>query len=197
MIAHLDGIVAEVRGSSLIIQTGAFGLEVFAPKSTLMVCRKGETIRLHTFLVVKETELSLYAFHQEDMLTIFKHLITVSGVGPKLALATLSSLPTTLIATAIFNEDIGLLTSVSGLGKKTAAKMILDLKNKLPEELMASTISNRPKSVLSGEAQDAAEALITLGYRENRIKSVVAHLALENPDESAEGLIRKALAKLR
>ncbi len=62
---------------------------------------------------------------------------------------------------------------------------------------MASTVSNRPKSVLSSEAQDAAEALITLGYRENRVKSVVAHLALENPDDSAESLIRKALAKLR
>lgn len=197
MIAYLDGIVSEIRDASLVMQAGSFGLELFAPKSTLMVCKKGEAIRLHTHLVVKETELSLYAFHQEDMLTIFKYLITVSGVGPKLALATLSSLPTTLIATAVFTDDIGLLTSVSGLGKKTAGKIILDLKNKLPEQLMASTASTRPKSVFNEAGQDAVEALITLGYRESQVKSVIATLALENQNDSAETLIRKALSKLR
>lgn len=197
MIAFLDGIVAEIRDSSLVMQAGAFGLELFAPKATLMACTKGAAVRLHTHLVVKEDDLSLYGFHDADMLELFRYLISVSGIGPKLGLGVLSSMPTTLIASAIVNGDAGLLSSAPGVGKKTAERMILDLRNKLPEHLMATSGSVRPQSVLSGAGDDAVQALLALGYRETQTKSVVAQLALDAPDDAAETLIRKALAKLR
>ena len=197
MIAFLDGIVAEVRDSSLVMQAGAFGLEVSAPKATLMACGKGAAVRLHTHLVVKEDDLSLYGFHDEDMLTLFRYLISVSGIGPKVGLGILSSMPTTLIASAILGEDAGLLSSAPGVGKKTAERIILDLKNKLPEHLVTTSGGVRPQSVLSEAGKDAVDALLALGYRETQVKSVVAELALKSPDESAEGLIRKALSKLR
>ena len=92
MIANIDGVVAEVRDASVVVQAGAFGLEIFAPKPTLMVCRVGEALRLHTHLVVKEDDLSLYGFHDTDMHTLFTYLISVSGIGPKVALAMLSSM---------------------------------------------------------------------------------------------------------
>ena len=197
MIAFVDGIVAEVRDASLVMQAGAFGLELFAPKATLMACSKGAAVRLHTHLVVKEDDLSLYGFHTEDLLTLFRYLISVSGIGPKVGLAILSSMPTTLIASAILGGDAGLLSSAPGVGKKTAERIILDLKNKLPEHLAAAPGATRPQSVLTGAGEDAVQALLALGYRESQVKSAVGMLALEHPDDPAETLIRKALAKLR
>ncbi len=197
MIAFLDGIVAEIRDSSVVMQAGAFGLEVFAPKATLINCKVGAAIRLHTHLVVKEDDLSLFGFHSEDMLTLFKYLIGVSGIGPKIGLGALSSLPTTIIASAISSGDAALLSSAPGIGKKTAERVILDLKNKLPEHLMAASGAVRPKSVMTDAGNDAVEALLALGYRESQVKGAVAELALANPEDSAEALIRKALAKLR
>lgn len=197
MIAYLDGVVAELRDASVIVQAGAFGLEVFAPKATLMALSKGAAVRLYTQLVVREEELALYGFHQPDMLTLFRYLTDVSGIGPKLALAILSALPSTLVASAILSGDAGLLASAPGVGKKTAERIILELKHRLPEQLAVAAGSARPQSVLSEAGRDAIEALLTLGYRESQVKSTVAELALANPDDSAEALIRKALAKLR
>lgn len=197
MIAYLDGVVSEVRKGSVIMQAGAFGLEVFAPKSTLMACQVGSALRLHTHLVVKEDDLSLYGFHQADMLRLFGFLLSVSGVGAKLAVAILSALPTTLLARAILEEDAGLLASAPGVGKKLAQRIILELKNKLPEELMAAPGSSAPKALLNQAGEDAIDALLALGYRETAVKGTVAELALDDPDVSAEVLIRKALAKLR
>jgi Holliday junction DNA helicase RuvA len=197
MIAYLDGVVSEVRQGSVILQAGAFGLEVYAPKSTLMACQVGSALRLHTHLVVKEDDLSLYGFHQEDMLRLFGYLLSVSGVGAKLAVAILSALPTTLLARAILEEDAGLLASAPGVGKKLAQRIILELKNRLPEELMAAPGSSAPKALLNQAGEDAIDALLALGYRETAVKGTVAELALEDSDASAEVLIRKALAKLR
>ena len=197
MIAFIDGIVAEVREASAVVQAGAFGLEVFAPRATLMGLSAGEAVRLHTHLAVRDDGFTLYGFHDEDMLTLFDYLIGVSGVGPKLALAILSTLATQIIATAIVNEDPALLSSAPGVGKRTAERIVLDLKNKLPEQLMAGSGRVRPQSVMNEAGGDAVQALLSLGYRESRVKAVVAELALADPDEGAEGLIRKALAKLR
>ena len=197
MIAYLDGVVSEIRDSSVVIQSGAFGFEVFAPKATLIVCKIGSALRLHTYLLVKEDLLALYGFHTKDMHTLFTYLIGVSGVGPKLALAMLSSMQTTILASAILGGDAGLLSSAPGVGKRMAERIILDLKNKLPEELMASSGGARPTVLTSQAGEDAVEALLALGYRESQVKGVVAELALQNPDEAAEGLIRKALSKLR
>ena len=197
MIAFLDGIVTELRDSSVILQAGAFGLEVNAPAPTLAACTKGAAIRLHTHLAVKEDDLSLYGFHNEDLLDLFRYLTSVSGIGPKVGLGILSTLPTNLVASAIINGDAGLLSSAPGVGKKTAERIILDLKTKLPEHLMAGSGSVRPKSVLSDAGNDAVEALLALGYRESQVKQAVAELSMKEPDDSAETLIRKALSKLR
>ena len=197
MIAYLDGVIAEVRAGSLIVQTGGFGLEVFAPKSTLMVAKVGSALRLHTYFLVKEELMALYGFHDRDMHTLFTYLIGVSGVGPKLALSLLSSMQTSLVAGAILQGDAGLLASTPGLGKKMAERIILDLKNKLPEELLAPGGKARVTTLTSPAAEDAVEALLALGYRETQVKGVVAELALKDAEATAEALIRKALSRLR
>lgn len=197
MIAFVDGVVAEIRESSVIVQAGPMGLELFAAKPTLVNLSKGDAVRLHTHLVVKEELLALYGFHDNDLLELFRHLIAVAGIGPKLALAILSAMPSTVVAGAIIEGDAGLLSSAPGVGKRMAERIILELGSKLPETLTVAAGGRRSTSVLSGAGDDAVQALLALGYREGQVKQAVAELALANPDEGAEALIRKALGRLR
>ena len=197
MIAFVEGVVAELRDDSVVVQAGAFGVELLAPKATLMACHRGEHVRLSTHLAVKEDALTLYGFHDPDLLELFRHLTSVSGIGPKLGLAVLSTLPATVLASAILDGDAGLLTSAPGVGKRTAERIILELKDKLPEHLIAEGGGPRPAAVVEGAAVDAVQALLALGYRESQVKSVVAELAAKEPEAVAETLIRKSLAKLR
>lgn len=197
MIAFLDGVVVEVRAGSLVVQAGGFGLEVFAPKPTLMVAKVGAAVRLHTYFLVKEDLMALYGFHDRDLYTLFTYLIGVSGVGPKLALSVLSGMQPSLVAGAIIQGDAGLLASTPGVGKRMAERIILDLKNKLPEELQAPGSRGKVMTLTTPAAEDAVEALLALGYRESQVKGVVAELALKDTEATAEALIRKALSRLR
>ncbi len=197
MIAFLDGVIAEVRSGSLIVQAGGFGLEVFAPKPTLMVAKAGSAVRLHTYFLVKEDLMALYGFHDRDLYTLFTYLIGVSGVGPKLALSVLSGMQPSIVAGAIIGGDAGLLASAPGVGKRMAERIILDLRTKLPEELQAPGARGKVMTLTTPAAEDAVEALLALGYRESQVKGVVAELALGDPEATAEALIRKALSRLR
>ena len=198
MIANIEGVVSDVRSASVIVQAGAFGVEVFAPKATLMACEKGSAVRLRTHLVVKEDDIKLYGFHDGDMHTLFTELLTVTGIGPKLALAILSSVPTTLLATAILQGDSGLLAGTPGVGKRTAERIVLELKNKLPESLMAPAGgAGRPEATLPEAGDDAVQALLALGYREGQVRRIVAEICTAEPAAAADVLIKRALAKLR
>lgn len=199
MIAFLEGVVDEVREATLVVRSGAWGVEVLAPTGTLQRARKGEVVRLHTHLVMREDAVTLYGFHDPDLLTLFRLLLGVSSVGPKVALAVLSSLPTQVVAAAVVNDDPALLSAAPGVGKRTAERIILELKTKMPDALVVGggTTEGAPRSALGRDAQDAASALVALGYREANVKATVAELAGELPDAPAETLIRKALARLR
>lgn len=197
MIAFVEGRVEEIREESIVVRAGAFGVEVLAPRATLMACRKGEDVRLSTHLAVKEDALALYGFHDPDLLELFRHLTSVTGIGPKLALAILSTLPATALAAAIVGGDAGLLTAAPGVGKRTAERIVLELKDRLPEHLLVESGGARPAGAVHGAGADAADALLALGYREAQVKSAVAELAAAHPEDSAEALIRKALARLR
>lgn len=199
MIAFVEGVVREAREASVVVAVGGFGVEVYAPASTLAHCRVGEPATLRTYLVVREEQPVLYGFHHDDQLLIFRRLLEVGGVGPKLALAVLSAIPTALIATAVANQDAGLLTSAPGVGKRTAERIVLELKDRLPESLMAGAGAGAgaPARALAAAGEDAVEALIALGYRESQVKGIVAELAAASPDATPEALIRRALARLR
>lgn len=197
MISFLDGQVVELRETSVVLQVGPVGLEVFAPKPTLVGLSKGSVVRLHTYLVVREDMLALYGFHNADMHELFQHLITVSGVGPRVGISILSALPVPLIATAILNDDAPLLTAAPGVGKRIAERLVLELKGRLPETLLAEPGTRKATSVLPEGADDAVEALLALGYREGQVRTLVAELALADPELDAEALIRKALSRLR
>lgn len=197
MIALLEGEVREVREQSVVVMAGAFGVELLAPSATLAQCRVGEFVSLKTQLLVRDEQPVLYGFHSDDQVLIFRRLLEVSGVGPKVALSVLSSLPVGVIAAAVESSDAGLLTSAPGVGKRTAERIVVELRNRLPEHLLAGEPGAARAAVLGAAAEDAVAALLALGYRESQVKGVVAELARKEPKATTEALIRKALAKVR
>jgi Holliday junction DNA helicase RuvA len=197
VIAYVDGTVAEVSETTVVLEVGGVGIELLAPTATLAKCVKGQRITLRTQLIVRDEQPTLYGFHHHDQITVFRRLLDVTGVGPKVALSVLSTLPVPLIATAVGNQDPGLLTSVPGVGKRIAERIVLELRDRLPEELMAGAGAPQGRRLLEGAGEDAVAALLALGYREGQVKGVVAELAGANPEDGAETLIRKALARLR
>jgi len=178
---------------------GGVGYEVLCPRTTLDTLTPGETVTLHTRLQVREDAWTLFGFHHPDLGVLFDHLVSVSGVGGKLALALLSAMPSGVLAGAILNGDIGLLSSVSGVGKKTAERLTLELRSKLPPRLAnESGTKTRPVASLNTSAErDAVDALLALGYRELQVRAVVAELLGEDHELSADQLIRKSLGRLR
>ncbi len=200
MIAFVDGIVDEVRDGSLVVRAGAFGVEVLAPAGALARAKRGDPVRLRTHLAVREDAWTLYGFDDADDLTLFRLLLGTSGVGPKLALAVLSSLPRSAIVTAITDDDPALLAAAPGVGKRTAERIVVELRSRLPDHLAAGTVAGVdgvPASPLGPAGQDAVQALAQLGFREATVKARVAELVERAPDADAEALIRTALAELR
>lgn len=197
MIAFVSGVVAEVTEAFVVIDVGGVGLELLAPAATLARCQPGQPVTLRTQLLVRDEQPVLYGFHDPDQIIVFRRLLDVTGVGPKVALSVLSTLPVALIATAVSNQDPGLLTSAPGVGKRTAERIVLELRDRLPDSLLAGAEVGAGRRLLAGAGEDAVQALMALGYRESQVKGAVAELLAADPEDSAETLIRKALARLR
>jgi len=157
MIGHLEGRVVRVRDGFAIISTGGIGYKVAATKGTLASLSPGSNASLWTHLAVREDALDLYGFESEGELHIFELLLTVSGIGPKSALGIVNIAAIETLRAAIAQGNAGYLTNVSGIGKKTAEKIILELREKIG--LGAEETSH----ALKGD-QEALEAMRALGY---------------------------------
>src|SRR5512137_1138918 len=131
MIASVEGRIRLISKDALVVDVGGVGLRVFCPQPTIVAARLGEVILLYTHLVVREDDLSLIGFASEEELGLFEKLIGVSGVGPKLALTLISAMAPDALRLAIGQEQPDLLARVPGIGKKTAQKIVLDLKDKV------------------------------------------------------------------
>jgi Holliday junction DNA helicase RuvA len=159
MIATLEGIL-EYRGNdSIIIDVGGIGFRVYVPSSTLsqLGAVKGK-VSLYTHLHVREDNISLYGFASSEELALFKNLISVSGIGAKLALALLSALNLAQLVVAITSGDIDLLSQAPGIGKKMASRLVVELKGKLEKEWKEVALPLAPESA------DVIAALTGLGY---------------------------------
>ena len=199
MIAYLSGVVREVREGSAVVVAGGVGYEVQCPASTLGRLKVGEVAELSTRFVVREDAQLLFGFSDADSLKLFDLLTGVSGVGPKLGLALLSAMPPSAVAQGLLSGDVKLLSSVSGVGKKTAERLVLELQNKVPEHLAAGAVAGgaRPARVDSTAGRDAVDALLALGFREAQVRAAVSELLAADPAQTADALIRKSLGKLR
>ncbi|MGX9686813.1 Holliday junction branch migration protein RuvA [Deinococcus wulumuqiensis] len=200
MIAYLSGVVREVREGSAVVVAGGVGYEVQCPAGMLARLRPGEAAEFSTRFIVREDAQLLFGFPDADHLKLFDLLTSVSGVGPKLALALLSAMPLSALAAGLLGSDVKLLSSVSGVGKKTAERLALELSSKVPEHLAAGSGaagSTRQARVSSTAGHDAVDALLALGFREAQVRAAVAELLGADPEASADTLIRKALGRLR
>jgi len=195
VIAFVEGTVAEVGSDRVVVQAGAFGVEVLATPKALAGCRPGATVRLATHLVVREDGWTLYGFPDAESRALFRQLLGVGGVGPKLALGLLAALTPSQVALAVASGDAALLATAPGVGKRTAERLVLELKGKLPEALEGVAGARGPS--VSPAAEDAVAALVALGYRESTVRAAILDLAAQAPDAGPEVLIRKALARLR
>jgi Holliday junction DNA helicase RuvA len=161
MIARLDGALVATGRDSCVIQVGGVGFQVHVPQTFLDDLRgPGQEVTLFTYLHVRESELALYGCRTEEELALFRMLLSVSGIGPKVALAILSSLPPDQLQTAIAQEDVPTLARVRGIGQKTAKKLVFDLKDKVTVELP----SGERRPALTEADSDLIAALTGLGY---------------------------------
>jgi Holliday junction DNA helicase RuvA len=191
MIASLDGIVASVSGTDAIIEVGGVGYRVYAGPSTLSGLAAGKRAKLHTHHLVREDVQALYGFRSTEELAFFELITTVSGVGPKVGLAIVSSRPVADLQLAILQGDDAVLTSVSGVGKRLAGRIVLELKEKV------DAAGSGAASDGGGEAEVVA-ALEALGYssREGRDAARTAVASL-GPGASLEDRVKEALQALR
>lgn len=194
MIAFLSGTVVEKGASYALIQVGGVGFRLAMSTGSLAALpATGDEVIVQTYLHVREDELSLFGFESEAEKRAFEQLITVSGVGPKVALATLSALSPDALVAAVAAEDVATISSVPGIGKKTAQRIILDLKDKLGAgEIGAATAASRGTGAGAGLAE-ATEALLAMGF-----SSAEAAAALKGADcaADAQALLRHALQRL-
>lgn len=193
MIAFIKGKLADIQAGSVIIDVGGIGYKVQVPLSLqYRLPAAGSELMLHTSLVVREDSFSLYGFQGENELAFFLKLLNVSGVGPRGALAILSIYTPAELGRAIAGEDIASLTRAPGIGKKTAARIVLELKDKVSDLFDAS----EPRNIVIGREVDALEALEALGYSAVEARRAVkeAQAGLENPP--VEELVKNALRLL-
>ncbi|MBI4848933.1 MAG: Holliday junction branch migration protein RuvA [Nitrospirae bacterium] len=193
MIASLKGIVQSKKPEGVIVDVNGVGYQVCIPLSSLAdVPGRGETVFLHTYTHVREDVLQLFGFLSEEEKKIFTILLGINGVGPKLGLAILSGMPVQRLINAINNEDVSLLSTIPGLGKKTSARLILELKGKLP----SFDIGGGDGSSHRGSASDdAVSALVNLGYKKPLAEKAV-DTSVKNGSAAIEDIIREALKYL-
>ncbi|MEX2369107.1 MAG: Holliday junction branch migration protein RuvA [Candidatus Paceibacterota bacterium] len=188
MIAQLTGKPEVISEDELIIDVGGVGYSVLAPPQVIAEAQMKTQITLLTFLSVREDSLTLFGFSSHEQRRLFEHLIGVSGVGPKSALGILSVADAGTIAAAIASEDTSYLTKVSGIGQKTAEKVVLELRDSFGD------ISTEESAQGRAESSDAVEALVGLGYSKQQARSAVA--AVEKDVDTTKEKVKQALKQL-
>ena len=194
MIGHLKGKILTKNPPEVLIEVGGIGYEVLCPMSTFYeLDNLTEDVLLFTHLSIKEDAHTLFGFITKDEKSVFRELIRVNGVGPKVALAILSNLSVHSLVECISTEDSDLLAKTPGIGKKTALKLIVELKDRLIKvELSGSTA--KPSGLKQGSnpnARQAIDALLSLGFKAKEANRMVSKI--EDKDLSTEQIIRLAL----
>jgi Holliday junction DNA helicase RuvA len=190
MIAFLTGRLAAKTTTHALIDVGGVGYKLAMPTPALAsLPAEGDEVTVYTYLHVREDDLSLFGFESDDSRGLFEQLITVSGVGPKVAISVLSALSPDALKRALATDDVALLSSVPGIGKKTAQRLIIELKDKL--DLPDLSLSGGGVSAAAASA--ARDALLSMGFSPGEASAALA----DGPaDATAEQLLKRALKSL-
>ena len=188
MIAHIRGTVTEINEKYLVLEANNIGYKLFASTDTLASLSLDAEVKLFTYLAIKEDAHELYGFIDQAERSLFEMLRSVSGIGPKSALGILGLASIEMLTHAIASGDTGYLTKVSGIGRKTAEKIVLELRDKI-----SANIDIRDRPIELRGAGDVADALKVLGYNERDIRDVLKEL---NPEITDTNLKLKEALKI-
>jgi Holliday junction DNA helicase RuvA len=197
MFAYIKGVVEEIAQDSIVLDHDGIGYFIYVPTTVLsQLPGKGVEVKIHTYFQVKEDGFSLFGFLSKEELELFKLLISVNGIGPKAGISILSVLSAEDLRFAIASEDDKAIAQAPGVGKKTAQRVIIDLKDKIDfVGAVESKMEAGEKNAISGARNDAILALSSLGYSQTESYKAVAEI--ENADEmDVESIIKEALKKL-
>lgn len=191
MITRITGTIVERGPELVVVETGGIGYVVRVPATLAVGLRDGDVATLHTHFHVREDAQELYGFSDRPSLLFFEKLIGVSGVGPKTALHIMALGTVAEIKTAVAREDVAFLTSVSGIGRKTAERIVVELKEAMQKETGAAVQAATPA------LQEVAEALASLGYKTSEIQDVLGRMRAGSVDGTTEALLKQALQHLQ
>lgn len=199
MLYYIKGTLALKLENAVVVEAGGIGYRLFVPaNSSVYLEKEGSTVTVYTSMIVREDDISLYGFGEQAELDTFGKLITVSGVGAKAALSILSAMPLNEVHQAIAAEDAKSLTRANGIGKKTAERIVLELKDKFTAIEGAAFSSHiqetDPEAGGADSRTEAVSALIALGY--TRGEAVNALSAVKEQDLTVEEYVKQALKKL-
>ena len=197
MYAYINGKIADKANNYVVIDAGGVGYKIYmSPNVIEKLPDVGEMQKIHTYYYVREDNISLYGFLSNEELRMFELLLSVSGIGAKLAIQILSVITPSSFALAVISNDVSKIVNIPGIGKKTAARIILELKDKLKTE---QTVATKNEKVVQAIYEDekyleAITALQVLGYTRKEIEKAFEKLELQNL--SVEEIIKKALTIL-
>ncbi len=197
MLHYIKGVITETMPGMVCIENNGIGYELNVPDGAIHVLPgSGEIVTLYTAMIVREDDVSLYGFPDRENLAMFRLLLTVSGIGPKAALAILTVLPARELKRAILFEDVAAITKASGVGKKGAQRVVMELKDKvgLPDELPTG-ITSEKISAPNGARDETVQALTALGF--SRTEAMSSVIGIEGEDLTAEDYIKRALRQRR
>ena len=203
MIASVKGKLEGVTAESVIIDVNGLGVEAIVPTTVINRLPKiDDNVRLYTYLHVREDAMQLYGFLEKEDLDFFKLLITVNGIGPKAAIAILSSMPTDILTFAIISEDTKTIEKAQGIGAKTAKKLVLELKDKvgiikIPKNTGSENYDNNVLTIgINSEIKDeAVQVLTALGYSQTEAVKAISTVEISEKMTSEE-LVKLALKNL-
>lgn len=200
MIAYIRGKLTHLQDESIIVDVNGVGYEVICSNPFIFQDALNEELFIYTYHHIREDNQSLFGFKHEDEKYLFTKLLSVSGIGPKGALAVLASANVSDFISAVEQEDEKYLTTFPGIGKKTARQIILDLKGKLTDLLSVTNQTSKEDphmnhELLSNHLHEAEEALKALGYTDRELRSILPKLQQET-NANTDELIRKALSML-
>ena len=191
MIASITGLVKAKKDNWVLVETGGLGYKVFVPDDVFNSLRIGEQTFLYTHHHIKEDSQSLYGFFSSDEKELFELLLSISGIGPKVAISVLNSATINELRAAVVGDNPEILTGIAGIGAKTAKRIVLELKNKIK---ISDVKSMGVESTNLGAHMDAHEALLKLGY--NSVEARAALKMIPNSVKDSDEKVRMALKNL-
>ena len=192
MITQIKGRLIEKSPTELVVDCNGIGYSINISLNTYSQIGSDENIKLYTYLLIKEDSHSLYGFFKKSERSLFKLLISVSGVGASTARMMLSSLSPSEIISAIMSENVQVVQSIKGIGLKTAQRIILELKDKV----ISLDEAGDDSFTLNKQSEEASSALEVLGYSRKQTSKLLSKIISENPGINVESIIKKALNKL-